>query len=123
MTRNTAALIALAALSLSATAPAVSAQTLHDGYSHDPSKIVTYTRIDRSDIDANSAAGARLLLQRIEVAANAVCGGADSARTPRARAAFMDCRDDAIRGAVSKMGSKPLSQLAAGQRREQLATR
>ncbi len=117
--------IALGALGLIAIAQPASAQSsqLHQGYSHDPSKVVTYTRIDSSDIDPGSAAGARILLQRIEMAADAVCGGEASAVSKSQKRDYADCRSDAVDGAVSKMGVPALKRLAARRRAEQLAAR
>jgi UrcA family protein len=117
--------IALGALGLIAIAQPASAQNLQlrEGYSHDPSKIVTYTRIESSDVDPASAAGARILLQRIEMAADAVCGGEANAVSKPQKRDYADCRSDAVAGAVSKMGVPALKQLAARRRAEQLAAR
>jgi UrcA family protein len=125
MIRTAPTIIALSALGLIAIAQPASAQSLqlHEGYSHDPSKIVTYTRIDNSDIDPTSVAGARVLLQRIEMAADAVCGGKANAVSKSQKRDYADCRDDAVAGAVSKMGAPALKQLAARRRQEQLAAR
>ena len=125
MIRTAPTFIALTALGLIAIAQPASAQSLqlHAGYSHDPSKAVTYTRIDSADIDPNSAAGARILLQRIEMAADAVCGGEASAVSKSQKRAYAECRSDAVAGAVSKMGAPALKQIAASRQRELLAAR
>jgi UrcA family protein len=125
MIRTAPTVFALTALGLIAIAQPVSAQSpqLHSGYSHDPSKVVTYTRIDSADIDPDSAAGARILLQRIEAAADAVCGGQAKAVSKSQKRDYADCRSDAVAGAVSKMGAPALKQLAANRRRELLAAR
>ncbi|MBS0331609.1 MAG: UrcA family protein [Proteobacteria bacterium] len=125
MTRTKLSLSTAAALLLAATftCAAQAEPALHEGYSHDPSKIVTYTRIDSADLDARTAAGARSLLQRIEVAADAVCGGEANAVNASQKRDYRNCRDDAIRGAVSRMGSPALTTLASRRRVEQVAAR
>jgi UrcA family protein len=125
MNRTVPTFTALAALGLIAVAQPASAQSLqlHAGYSHDPSKVVTYTHIDSADIDPNSAAGARMLLQRIEAAADAVCGGEAKAVSKSQKRDYADCRSEAVAGAVSKMGAPALTQMAATRRRELLAAR
>jgi UrcA family protein len=121
MLRTAPTFLALIALCL--IAQSAEAQTLHKGYSHDPSQIVTYTRIDLSGIDLTSAAGARILLQRIETASDAVCGGEAKAVTKSQKRDYANCRDDAISGAVSKMGSPALKQLALRRRDALMAAR
>jgi UrcA family protein len=125
MIRIAPTFIALTALGLIAIAQPASAQSLqpHAGYSHDPSRVVTYTRINSADIDPNSAAGARVLLQRIEMAADAVCGGEANAVSKVRKRDYADCRSDAVAGAVSKMGAPALKQLASRRQRELLAAR
>ena len=125
MIRTVPTYIALAALGLIAIAQPASAQSLqlHAGYSHDPSKRVTYTRIDSADVDPNSAAGARVLLQRIETAADAVCGGEANATSKSQQRSYVDCRSDAISGAVSTMGAPALKAMAARRSRDVLAAR
>jgi UrcA family protein len=118
-------LAVIGALGLIAIAQPASAQSLrlHAGYSHDPSRVVTYTRINITDIDPTSAADARILLQRIEMAADAVCGGGTKAVSKSQQRDYLDCHSDAVAGAVSKMGSPTLRQMAARQRDERVAAR
>jgi UrcA family protein len=124
MIRTAPTLVVLSALCLIAASPAAAQSvTLHDGYSHDSSKIVTYTTIDHADIDVNTAAGARTLLQQIEVAADAVCGGQANMVSDYQRADYRECRRVAISGAVAKMKSPALTMLAAGRQRERLAAK
>ena len=67
--------------------------------------------------------GARTLLERIEASADAVCGGVASPLTQAERRDYLDCRDEAIRGAVAKMGAPRLKTLASRRRRELFAAR
>jgi UrcA family protein len=106
MTR-TVSTLALAAVTvglLTAALPAA-AQNPHvyDGYSHDPTRVVSYTRIDLTRADTQTPAGARAMLQRIETAADAVCGGpAHLKALPQDYAA---CRDEAVESAVRTLGA------------------
>ena len=117
-------LLAVSALCLTAALPAA-AQTakVHDGYSHDSSKIVSYTGIDHADIDVSSAGGVRVLLQRIELAADAVCGGEANMTSDYQKADYRECRRVAISGAVAKMKSPSLTMLASRHQRELLAAK
>ena len=92
--------------------------TVHEAYSPDPSKAAAYAVVPYADLDLTNSAGARMLLARIEAAAEAVCGGA---RSPSADAS--DCRAAAISGAVARMRNRPLTDLAAGRRGERRAER
>jgi UrcA family protein len=123
--RTAPILLALAATGCLAMANLADAQPgrLYEGISRDPSKAVTYTKIDLSDIDVRSTAGAQALLRRIETAADAVCGGAASRTSKATKADFEDCRDGAISGAVAKMRSPSLNALADRRHRELLAAR
>jgi len=123
--RNIPVLLTLAVACLPTIAYPADARTsrLHEGISRDPSKVVTYTKIDLSDIDVRSAVGAKTILQRIEMAADAVCGGAAGRTSRAAKADFEDCRDNAISGAVARMRSPSLTALADRRHRELLAAR
>jgi UrcA family protein len=105
-----------------ASSPAA-AQSVHEGYSHDPGRIVSYARLDRSDIDAGSEAGARVLLARIEAAAVAVCSGKAPPVTRLEIRDVESCRSDAVSGAVSRVGSPVLKRLANSNGRQLLAAR
>jgi UrcA family protein len=112
---------AVGALLLAAIAPPAVAQTvvLRPGFSTDPtdsSKIVRRAVVRLSDIDPSSPAGARALLQRIEAAADAVCGGSANAVSRREKDSYADCRDVAVAVAVAKMRSPALATLASNRR-------
>jgi UrcA family protein len=113
------ALLAVSALCLIAASPAAAQSVkLHDGYSHDSSKIVTY-----ASIDPTSAAGARTLLQRIEIAAEAACGGEANMTSDYQKADYRECRRVAVSGAVAKMKSPAVTTLASRRQRERLAAK
>lgn len=105
------------AISLAAGACAAQPLQLSDGYSGDPSKIVTSTHVELSDADLQTSAGARAILQRIEAAADVVCGGAAHAHVaPKDHAA---CSSDAVDGAVRRLGVRAVKTALADSRREQ----
>ena len=102
----------LLGLSAVLTADIASAEPLRlsSGYSSDPAIAVTETRLAYTDADLATAAGARAMLARIEAAAEAVCGQADSAVQ---RADVAACRDRAGSGAVAKLGHPEIRELAS----------
>ena len=79
----------------------------------DPSKVVREAVVQVSDLDPASPAGAETLLRRIEAAADAVCGGADKALTPRQKDAYDLCRGPAVARAVARIRSPALSELVS----------
>jgi UrcA family protein len=114
---------AVGAFLLAAIAPPAAAQTfvLRHGYSTDPtdpSKIVRKAVVPYSDIDPMSPRGAAALLQRIEAAADAVCGGRANAVSKREKDGYADCRSIAVAVAVSKMRSPALTTLESNRRAE-----
>lgn len=115
--------IAGVCLAMIAAPAAAQSYRLSEGFSSDPSQVVTRAHVPYSDIDPSSAAGARALLRRIETAADAVCGGAANPATPREVAAFQDCRSAAISGAVARAHSPALAALTARRRTEMRAAR
>lgn len=94
----------LLALAIIAVAQSASAQpfTLRRGFSFDPTQVITETRVRLSDLDLTTAAGTQVLRQRIEAAADAVCGAQDAV-TPAQEAALADCRRMAVSRAVTRM--------------------
>jgi UrcA family protein len=116
---RTAPILALAtALALAAAVRSAAAEPLrlYDGNSHDPGQIVTYTRIPLPRADAQTAAGARALLDRIETAADAVCGGEVHGRpSPKD---FEACRSDAVEGAIRTLGIPAIRKALAEQRQD-----
>jgi UrcA family protein len=113
------------ALYVAAIVQPAAAQTyvLHPGISYDSAKVVTYTRVPYSDIDITSAAGARALLQRIEDAADAVCGGGATKVSKQQKEDYAECRDIAVSGAVAKVRSPALAMLASRRQAELRAAR
>jgi UrcA family protein len=119
--------LAAGAFLLAAVVPAAAAQSfvLRPGYSTDPSdqtKIVREAVIPLSDIDLTSPSGAAVLLDRIEAAPDAACGGSANAVSPRERDGYDDCHRIAVAVAVAKMRSPALTRLALD-RRAELAAR
>jgi UrcA family protein len=125
MSHTCLAPLAIGALLLAVVAPPALAQTvvLRPGYSTDPTdstKIVRQAVVSYSGLDPMSPSGAAALLERIEVAADAACGGAANAVSRREKEGYADCRGIAIAVAVAKMRSPALTELASS-RRAQLA--
>ena len=116
---------ALSALTLAALALPAAAQShaVRPGFSFDPTKVVSYTRVPYADLDLASEAGARILLQRIETAADAVCGGAANKTSKLEKEDYDECHAVAVAGAVSKARSPTLSRLAARDGTERRAAR
>jgi UrcA family protein len=116
MSHTRLTLLAVGASLLVVIGPPAVAQTvvLRPGFSTDPTdstKIVREAVIRLSDIDPQSPGGAQTLLQRIEEAADAVCGGAVNAVGDRQKEGYDTCRRRAISGAVAKMRSPALTAL------------
>ena len=113
------------ALCLAAIVQPAAAQTyvLRPGLSYDSTKVVTYTRVPYSDIDVTSAAGVRALFQRIEDAADAVCGGGATKVSKPDKEDYAECRDIAVSGGVARVRSPALTTLASRRRAELRAAR
>lgn len=112
---------AVGALLLAAIAPPAAGQSvvLRPGFSTDPtdsSKIVRRAVVRLSDIDPSSPGGARALLERIETAADAVCGGSANAISRREKETYADRRDVAVAVAVAKIRNPALATLASNRR-------
>jgi UrcA family protein len=112
-------------LCLAATALSAAAQSypLREGFSSDPSKIVLYVSIPYSEADLTSTAGAQMLLERIEGAADAVCGGEASRTTAYDNEHYLQCRGEAISGAVARARSLVLAALDFRRRMDERAAR
>ena len=95
MTRK---ILALSALSLAALALPAAAQShaVRPGFSFDPTKVVSYTSVPYADLDLTSEAGARTMLERIQAAADAVCGGAANKTSKAEKEAYQDCHAIAV---------------------------
>jgi UrcA family protein len=118
--------LAVGALLLASVVPPAAAQAfvLRPGYSTDPAdptKIVRAAVIPLSDIDPTSPSGAAVLLDRIEAAADAACGGSASAVSRREREGYADCHRIAVAVAVAKMRSPALTTVASNRRMEAAA--
>ncbi|WP_372783138.1 UrcA family protein [Phenylobacterium sp.] len=62
-----------------------------------------------ADLDIRQAPGAEVLLRRISVAADRVCGGEPDGRSRRATQAFATCRKASIAHAVARLGAPVVS--------------
>jgi UrcA family protein len=82
-------------------------------FSWNPLEIVRQTRVDYSDLDLNTTQGARMLLERIDRASEAVCGGAQRDPSPTERREFDDCRVAAVSHAVRTVKNPLLTALAS----------
>ena len=95
-------LAAATALSCAAPALALTPDTV-------PSVTVKY-----GDLNIGSQTDARVLLERIEVAANTACGGAPDIRQLNQLARFEACRTSAVARAVAAVDSPRLTAMARG---------
>ncbi len=66
------------------------------------------------DLDTTSAAGARVLLQRIKTAATVTCGGEPDIHQLVEHEIFDQCRDEAVSNAVRKVGAPMVTAMAKG---------
>ena len=106
MTFNTTITAALTAAALMfGAAGAASAQS-------SPADSAPSMTVRLSDVDLSSKGGAQTAMERIEIAADAVCGGQPAARDWTGRAFYNQCRANAIKGAVASVGRPALSQVA-----------
>jgi len=83
-----------------------------------PSVVVKY-----GDLNLGSPAGAKLLLKRIEAAANAACGGQPDIRELDKLANFKACRSSAVTRAVRAVNSPMLTAMANGGAPDSVAAR
>ena len=102
-------IIALA-LGAAALAGAAQAQDLkvREGYSRDGAVVVSKAQVPYADLDISTDDGARRLLERIERAADAVCGIPAAAPSAPLDAQALACRHDAIRGAAARVRTPAL---------------
>jgi UrcA family protein len=101
------------ALALAAASAHAQASDVRQHYAFDGQSIVAETAIPYRDLDLGSEAGVRTMRQRIEAAADAVCGDSKADDAYR-RQAFLLCRDVAIRSAIARLP-------ASGQARQAVA--
>lgn len=83
----------------------------------------TTVTVRYGDLDVDHSDGAKVLLQRIRIASVRVCGGEPDVRDPRQRESFEECRDQAVRSAVSQVNSPVLTAMAGEEAIERLASR
>ena len=69
--------------------------------------------VQYADLNLNHAAGANMLLQRINSAAVRACGGAPDIRLPAQRSAFDQCRKAAVSQAVAEVNSPVLTAMVS----------
>jgi UrcA family protein len=93
------------------------AEPIRRVFSWDPLEIVRQTRVDYSDLDLETNQGARTLLERIDRASEAVCGGAQRGASPTERRQFDDCRVAAVSHAVRMVKNPLLTSLASDRSR------
>jgi UrcA family protein len=120
--------LVLAALCLSAVAQTSTAQVAHvpdtwEVYSRNSSQIVRETAVVLADLDLSSQTGVQTLFGRIQVAADAVCGGSRSIYSDATRQQYSACRDMAIATAVARMRMPALTAVATGSRQPALAAK
>ena len=77
----------------------------------DPAGDVPSRKVNFADLNLDSPAGARVLYQRIQSAARAVCGMSEYRTTFEQRNASRKCYQEAITGAVSQINSETLTAL------------
>lgn len=78
------------------------------------SDTVPSVKVKYSDLNIGSRAGALVLLQRIEAAANMACGGAPDIREIDRLASYEACRRSAVARAVVAVDSPMLTAMAHG---------
>jgi UrcA family protein len=66
-----------------------------------------------ADLDLNSTAGNKVLYARLSTAAKRACGNEPGVRDLRFMAHYRACYDQALNGAVDKIGSRQLQALHA----------
>lgn len=108
-----AAPLAIAALSVFTSAIAAQPLVIREGFSADPSKVLSHATLTYSQADLATPAAAAALLQRIEEAADAVCGGAATKVTTDDKADYETCRSDALSAALARLRNPVISGLAA----------
>jgi len=101
----TAPVLCLAAAAMLSCAAPVLAQT---------SDTVPSVLVKFGDLNIGTTAGAKVLLNRIEVAANTACGDAPDIRLLRQWASFQACRRSAVARAVAAVDSPMLTAVAQG---------
>lgn len=67
--------------------------------------------VSYADLDISRPAGAQILLQRLGMAANAVCGGQPDVRNLRMQGFYRACFSDAMNGAIAAVHSPLVAEL------------
>jgi UrcA family protein len=102
-----------AVLALTAGAALAQPPPVQQRYSLDGQHIVARTDIPYADLDLASPAGRQTLKQRLDAAADAVCGGPAHPGDSYHREAYLLCRDTAIRSALARLPAPARTRLAA----------
>ena len=124
--RATRTLLALAGLTAAAIAQPCAAQPfqVRQVFSPNPAWVIRQTTVPIAGLDRFSIPDARILLTRVQAAADAVCDVRVNGMDERTHASrFADCRRGAVASAVRKMRSPPLSAMAAADRHLEMAAR
>jgi UrcA family protein len=79
-----------------------------------PAEAPMSVTVGYADLNLNSAGGARILLHRIQTAADQSCGGAPDIHALSLRTGFDHCRNDAVGQAVIRVNAPMLSAAAKG---------
>jgi UrcA family protein len=117
----TLCLAAVAQPSAAQTSEASQAYKVRQQFYPSSPQIVRKTHVRYSDIDLSSPTGLKILLDRIEGAADAVCVRYDD--TDRAKHEYKECRLGAISDAVRGVHSPSLKMLASRSREALLAAK
>jgi UrcA family protein len=96
------------ALSLVATVLLAATTQAHSQAADEPISV----SVQYGDLDIGHAAGAKVLLQRIEAASVRACGGEPDLRVLQQHAAYNQCRKTAVGEAVAQIGSPIVTALA-----------
>ena len=67
--------------------------------------------VSYADLDIAHAAGAQILLQRLNMAANSVCGGQPDIRNLTAQERYRDCFNEAMNNAIGAVHSPLVAEL------------
>ena len=74
-----------------------------------PKHILSIARVEVGDLDLATPAGAAAVVQRLDVAAAALCNAPRSPLLPRQQAQEWRCRREAVAGAVDRMATPALT--------------
>jgi UrcA family protein len=75
------------------------------------SRAMPQMTVSYADLDITHAAGAQILLQRINMAANSVCGGRPDVRDLKMQGYYGACFSEAMNGAIAAVQSPLVAEL------------